>query len=154
MRSRSMVVGFASVVLIISALVMTNIGDGNDIQTGYVVDIYHSPTCGCCELYEEYLKEMGFRVESRETWNVESIKRALGIPVELWSCHTVVMGDYFVEGHVPVEAINRLLNEGKELKGIALPGMPLGSPGMSGIKNEEFVIYAVTPDSVTEFMRI
>ena len=71
------------------------------------------------------------------------------------SCHTVVIGDYFIEGHIPLEAVEKLLVEKPDIKGIAMPGMPSGSPGMPGAKKGDFVIYAVNNDGTTEeFMRI
>ena len=70
------------------------------------------------------------------------------------SCHTSIIGDYYVEGHVPVEAIRKLLDERPSIDGIALPGMPQGSPGMSGEKAEPFVIYAITGGAVEEFVTL
>lgn len=119
-----------------------------------VVTTYRSPTCGCCVGWEEYLKTAGFEVESVVTDDVAAIKDDLQIPDEMRSCHTAIIGDYFVEGHVPIEAIQRLLEEQPEIDGIALPGMVQGSPGMSGEKSEPFVIYSVSGGTVDEFMTI
>ncbi len=119
-----------------------------------VVTTYRSPTCGCCVGWEEYLEEAGFEVESVVTDDVTAIKDDLQIPDEMRSCHTAIIGDYFIEGHVPIEAIQKLLEEQPEIDGIALPGMVQGSPGMSGEKSEPFVIYSVTDGSVDEFMTI
>ncbi len=88
------------------------------------------------------------------TDNVDEIKDRLNIPQDMWSCHTAVIGGYFVEGHVPVAAIRKLLEEQPEIDGIALPGMPAGSPGMGGSKEEPFVIYAVADGAVKEFMTL
>ena len=96
----------------------------------------------------------GFEVESVVTDDVSAIKDDLQIPEEMRSCHTAIIGEYFIEGHVPVEAIQRLLEEQPDIDGIALPGMPQGSPGMSGEKSEPWVIYAVTGGSIAEFMTI
>ncbi len=119
-----------------------------------LVTTYRSPTCGCCVGWEEYLKTAGFEVESVVTDDVTAIKDDLQIPDDMRSCHTAIIGDYFVEGHVPVEAIQKLLDEQPEIDGIALPGMVQGSPGMSGEKSEPFVIYSVSGGSVDEFMTI
>ncbi len=74
----------------------------------------------------------------------EAIRYPIRIPGDLWACHTAVIGGYAVEGHVPVEAIDRLLAEKPQIKGIALPGMPSGSPGMPGPKTEKFIIYTIS----------
>ncbi len=119
------------------------------------ITIYHSPTCGCCELYENYLRGFGLQVNSVEVSEAQlaQIKAELGIPQNLWSCHTVKIGNYFVEGHVPIEAINKLLEEKPNIKGIALPGMPPGSPGMSGIKTSLFTIYAYDGSNIFTFIK-
>lgn len=119
-----------------------------------LVSTYRSPTCGCCEGYERYLEDQGFRVESTAMDDVEEIKDDFAVPQEMRSCHTAVIGEYFIEGHVPVEAIIRLLEEQPAINGIALPGMPSGSPGMGGDKLEPWVIYAITDGAVEEFMTV
>jgi hypothetical protein len=83
--------------------------------------------------------------------DLNSVKGAFGVPDEMWSCHTVSIGGYVVEGHVPVEAIRRLSTAHSELRGIALPGMPAGSPGMSGTKAEPFEIVSFSEDGVRPF---
>ena len=88
------------------------------------------------------------------TDNFEDVKRDLNIPEELWSCHTTVVSGYYVEGHVPVEVIRKLLREQPEIDGIALPGMPQGSPGMSGTKDEPWVIYSIAGGVVEEFVTV
>lgn len=118
------------------------------------VTVYKSPTCGCCIKYERYLEGHSFQVESISTEDLTAIKDGLGIPLEMRSCHTVILGDYYVEGHVPVEAIQKLLQERPQIDGIALPGMPAGSPGMGGSKAEPFVIYAIVGGQAREFMSI
>ncbi len=87
--------------------------------------------------------------------NTTSIEKKYGVPKELESCHMMIVGDYFVEGHVPLEAINKLLGEKPDIVGIAMAGMPSGSPGMPGSKEGDFIIYAVNYNgSYKEFMRI
>jgi len=113
--------------------------------------IYHSPGCGCCEIYEKYLESHGIKLKS-VSGDVESIKNSLGIAENFRSCHTVIINGKFIEGHVPFEAIEKLLES--DADGIALPGMPSGSPGMPGPKTEEFVIYSFKNGQVQEFMRI
>lgn len=95
-----------------------------------VVLVHKSPTCGCCGAWVEHLRNAGFRVDVRDSDDLDPIKRALGIPADKTSCHTAQVGDYFVEGHVPADDIKRLLAEHPDARGLAVPGMPLSSPGM------------------------
>jgi hypothetical protein len=94
------------------------------------VVVHKSPYCGCCEQWVEHMKHAGFEVEVREVDNLGPIKEALGVPAGTGSCHTAEVGGYFVEGHVPAQDIKRLLAERPVAKGLAVPGMPPGSPGM------------------------
>ncbi|GBD34790.1 hypothetical protein HRbin35_00541 [bacterium HR35] len=107
--------------------------------------VYKTPTCGCCKEYIGYLKMNGANVKVNEVSDEEliKIKNQFGIPQGLWSCHTVLLGNYFIEGHVPIEAIQKLLTEKPDIDGIALPGMPSGSPGMPGFKIYPFKIHSV-----------
>lgn len=117
-------------------------------------ELYKSPTCGCCGQYVEYLQANHLNVQVTELEDVNALKVELGIPQEMWSCHTMKVGKYFVEGHVPLEAIQQLLETQPDISGIALPGMPAGSPGMGGTKTAAFVIYAVAEGAVREFMQL
>ncbi|MEX1108622.1 MAG: DUF411 domain-containing protein [Dongiaceae bacterium] len=105
--------------------------------------LYKDPACGCCAAYGAYLRENGFELEIVNTEDMASIKQAHGVPADYEGCHSLVIGDYIVEGHVPVAAILRLLTEQPEIAGISLPGMPMGSPGMGGDKEGPFEIYAI-----------
>ncbi len=120
------------------------------------VQFYKSITCGCCDANANYLKSKGnLNVQISEKTDISDIKKKYGVPSELESCHTAIIDGYFVEGHMPLEAINKLMAEKPDIKGIALPGMPMGSPGMMGQKQGNFVIYAVHNDGTSsEFMRI
>ena len=130
-------------------------GELTGMLAGMKATIYKSSSCGCCDLYTKYPKKYGFQVEIVDILDLDSIKTKYSIPGNMQSCHTTVMGDYFVEGHMPIEAINKLLEEKPDIAGIALPGMPSGSPGMPGYKQENFVVYQVAKDgSIGEFMRI
>lgn len=125
--------------------------NGNGIK----VTIFQDPSCGCCGLYSDYMKRNGFDVEVKKVSNLAPIKEQYGIPKDMLSCHTSVIEDYFVEGHVPVEAIQKLLAEKPDIRGISLPGMPSASPGMPGKKNGHFIIYSISEDGpAAEFMRI
>ena len=111
--------------------------------------IYKNPYCGCCEGYVARLAEEGIAVTVKNVENMASIKRMVGVPERLGSCHTMMIGSYVVEGHVPLAVVKRLLAERPDIRGIALPGMPQGSPGMAGEKAGPFTIYAIT-ESGTE----
>jgi hypothetical protein len=94
--------------------------------------LYRSATCDCCVGHADYLEAEGVDVVEHVVDDVAEVKRLLGVPDDLWSCHTTVVGGYVVEGHVPVDDIDRVLTERPDIGGIALPGMPSGSPGMPG----------------------
>jgi hypothetical protein len=109
--------------------------------------MYKNPQCGCCENYAKYLRRNGFKVTVKETHNMSLISQQNGVPEKLAGCHTMLVGGYVVEGHVPVGAINKLLKERPDIKGISLPGMPEGSPGMTGEKTEPFTIYEISDEA-------
>jgi hypothetical protein len=92
--------------------------------------VHKSPTCGCCEAWVAHLRESGFVVKVNDTEAMHPIKARLGVPADKAACHTAEVGGYFVEGHVPASDIRRLLAERPDARGLALPGMPIGSPGM------------------------
>lgn len=107
--------------------------------------VYKTPTCSCCKEYINYLRKNGLEIEVNEISEamLENVKRQAQIPANLWSCHTIFLNNYFIEGHIPIEAINKLLSEKSSISGIALPKMPSGSPGMLGVKLYPFRIYSV-----------
>jgi len=102
------------------------------------VTVYKSPTCGCCKKWVEHLRENGFEVVSHDVQDVTPIKERYGVTQALASCHTAVVDGYVVEGHVPASTIRRLLEERPEVVGIAVPGMPMGSPGMEGPRKDRY----------------
>lgn len=110
------------------------------------VTLYKRPQCGCCEGYATYLRQNGFQVTVRPTDELDRMSRAAGVPDSLEGCHISFMDGYVVEGHVPIEAVRKLLTERPPLKAITLPGMPPGSPGMTGTKEGPFTIYAIGKD--------
>ena len=114
--------------------------------------VFKTPLCGCCKLYIDYLRENGMSVQVVEKADVAPIKRQYKIPENMQSCHTAKVGDYFVEGHVPIDAVKKLITEKPDLDGIALPGMPSGSPGMPGSKSDELVIYGVVDGNTSVFL--
>lgn len=108
--------------------------------------LYKNPQCGCCEGYAAYLRDNGFEVEVKPTHNLAEISRKAGVPEQLEGCHTIFVDGYVVDGHVPVNIVRKMLTNKPPIAGITLPGMPLGSPGMTGAKTAPFVVYAVTKD--------
>jgi hypothetical protein len=108
--------------------------------------LYKNPQCSCCEGYAQYLEKNGFKIDVKPTNDLAEISRNAGVPEDLEGCHTMFVGGYVVDGHVPVDVIRKLLTEKPAIAGITLPGMPSGSPGMTGPKTESWTIYAVTKD--------
>lgn len=108
--------------------------------------LYKNPQCGCCENYASYLRGNGFRVDVTPTDDLPNMNRSAGIPDALQSCHLMLLDGYFVSGHVPANFVHKLIAERPAVGGIALPGMPAGSPGMPGTKAEMFVVYAIAKD--------
>lgn len=106
------------------------------------VTVYKTPTCGCCTKWADQVQASGLAVELITLRDVTPVKQKHGVPLRLSSCHTAVVDGYVVEGHVPVEDILRLLRERPDKKGIAVPGMPIGSPGMEGPNPQAFTVYA------------
>lgn len=111
--------------------------------------VYKSPTCGCCKEWVNHLKRNGFTVEVHDKRDMNSIKRALGVPERLQSCHTAQVGEYVIEGHVPAADVVRLLREQLPVKGLTAPGMPMGSPGMEGPRSDPYEVLTFQPDGRT-----
>jgi hypothetical protein len=105
--------------------------------------LYKNPKCGCCEYHATYLRRHGYQVREVATHDLDRIRRDHGVPEKLYGCHTILVGGYVVEGHVSAGIIDRLLRERPKIRGISLPGMPPGSPGMTGSKTEPFQIYEI-----------
>ena len=137
-------------ILILLLVVFSSGGDYNGVSA----KMYKSPSCGCCGNYLPYLNSVGFDVEVVPTANMDSVKTKYNIPQEMQSCHTSLVEGYFIEGHVPQEAIDKLLEERPDIDGITLPNMPSGSPGMPGQKVGDFIVYSIHEGEISEFMRI
>ncbi|MCL4292376.1 MAG: hypothetical protein KJ056_05030 [Acidimicrobiia bacterium] len=116
--------------------------------------MHRTATCGCCKSYEEYLRRHGFDVESEVTADVAPVRAHLGVPDGAQSCHTAVIGGYAVEGHVPVEAIERLLREEPAVDAIAVPGMPTNSPGMGEPDGRPLEVVAVRGGRIVPFVTL
>ncbi len=94
------------------------------------IKVYKSPTCGCCALWVDHMREAGFELDVEDTDAMIDVKVDAGLPLQLQSCHTALVDGYVFEGHIPAEVIARFLAEKPSASGLAVPGMPIGSPGM------------------------
>ncbi len=109
--------------------------------------MYTGPSCDCCDVYAEYLDDsLQTDIETVVTENLTAVKDEHGIDSDLQSCHTVKLDSYVVEGHIPAEVIDTLVEDEPDIAGIALPGMPAGSPGMGGTKSETWTVYEIASD--------
>lgn len=108
-----------------------------------VIEVYKSPYCGCCTDWIKHLKQHGFAVKAHDVADASAYRAKLGVPDELGSCHTALVGGYAIEGHVPAREIRRLLSERPKAKGLAVPSMPLGSPGMEGPRSDSYEVLLI-----------
>lgn len=107
------------------------------------VTVYRSPSCGCCEGWVEHIKKHGFDVKDLVVDNVHSIKVQMNVPKNLWSCHTAIIDGYAIEGHVPAADIKKLIQDKPKVAGLAVPQMPIGTPGMEmGNRKDPFNVIA------------
>lgn len=114
-----------------------------------VIDVYKSATCGCCKIWIEHLEANGFKVNAHDVASPSDWREKFGIPAEYGSCHTGMVNGYAIEGHVPAKEIKRLLAAKPKARGLAVPGMPLGSPGMEGPRKDPYDVLLVKPDGKT-----
>ena len=119
--------------------------------TGPQITVYRSASCGCCTSWGSHIASAGYRIEDHVTEDMDAVKKARGVSPQQASCHTAVVEGYVIEGHVPASAIQRLLTERPNIRGLAVPGMPLGSPGMevAGVEAEPFEVLAIAHDGTT-----
>lgn len=148
-RTILIVLGIAA--LLIFLVVKANKASVNPMLNGKSAIVYRSVSCGCCANYIAYLRNAGVRVEERLEDDISVIKKRLGIPLSVTSCHTTQIENYVVEGHIPTEAIAKLLTDKPQIAGIGMRGMPSGSPGMPGAKSGSFDIksFATAGDDVS-----
>lgn len=119
---------------ILNRLLMLALFLGPAIATAQTVTVYKSPTCGCCTGWVDYLRDNEFKVETFDLQDLDPIKAQYGVTRQLQSCHTALVDDYVVEGHVPVEDIRRMLADRPDITGLTAPGMPAMSPGMASLE--------------------
>ena len=115
-----------------------------------LVEVWRSPSCGCCEQWVKHLQRSGFRTKVNSMEDTASVRRAVGIPQPLASCHTAKVAGYAIEGHVPAKDIQRLLAQKPKARGLAAPGMPAGSPGMDVANSPPYDVLLVREDGTTE----
>jgi hypothetical protein len=118
-----------------------------------VITVHKDPTCGCCSGWVQHLQKAGFVTKVLETRDIDAVKTRLGVPDDLSACHTAEVAGYVVEGHVPAAALKRFLAEKPTAAGLAVPGMPIGSPGMEGGSPEPYEVVVFGPNGRFPYMR-
>ncbi len=113
------------------------------------IEVYKSPTCGCCSKWVDHLEDAGFDVKAYNHGNMSDVKNQLGITPSQQSCHTATINGYVIEGHVPANDIKRLLTEKPDIHGLTVPGMPMGSPGMEGHRKDKYDVLAIDKQGKT-----
>lgn len=141
-------------VLIATAAALAS-GTGVSIAAAPNMTVYHDPNCGCCGGWVAHMRRAGFQVKVIDTDDLAGIKDRFKIPSDLHSCHTAEVDGYVIEGHIPAVAIQRLLAERPAAAGLAVPGMPAGSPGMDapGIANETYDVMLFGPGGKRSYGR-
>jgi hypothetical protein len=134
---------FRSIATLMIGLALPLQAVADEIKTA---TLYKNPQCGCCEKYADYLRQHGYSVTVKPSFDLSLINEQAGVPKALEGCHTTMVGGYVVEGHVTAELIDRLLTEKPNIRGISLPGMPMGSPGMEGAKAGPLEVYELPQD--------
>ena len=129
----------------LAALSFVSLGAGHIAPSAFaesrVLKVYKSPSCGCCNAWVSHMRSAGFRVITRDVPDLYPIKKKFGVAPELRACHTAVIDGYVIEGHVPAREVIRLLNDRPKAIGLAVPGMPIGSPGMEqGDRRDPFQV--------------
>lgn len=130
-----------------------NLSASDEALAPVEVIVYKSPTCGCCSKWVDHMTASGFKVIAHDTSNMQAVKTTLGVPDAMASCHTAVVNGYVIEGHVPAADIQRLLREKPNVKGLAVPGMVMGSPGMEGSRSDTYNVIAFGEGKTSVFAR-
>lgn len=118
-----------------------------------LITVHKDPSCGCCSGWVQHLQKAGFVTKVFDTKDIDAVKKRLGVPDDLAACHTAEVSGYVVEGHVPAAALTRFLAEKPHAKGLAVPGMPIGSPGMEGDNAEPYEVVLFGPAGRRSYMR-
>ncbi len=139
--------------LVMTASAVAGFATGAGAQSKSTIKVWKDPNCGCCTGWVEHLRSNGFVATVTNSADMQAVKVRLGVPEELASCHTAEIAGYIVEGHVPAPAIRRLLSEKPAARGLAVPGMPIGSPGMEGGTPEVYEVILFGKDHPVSFGR-
>ncbi len=126
---------------------------GSSAAQEQVITVHKDPNCGCCSGWVKHLQTAGFTAKTIDTADLDAVKTRLGVPADLAACHTAQIAGYVVEGHVPAVALKRFLNEKPSATGLAVPGMPIGSPGMEGGSPEPYEVVLFEPTGRRTYMR-
>lgn len=130
-----------------SVTVMPAVGTAR--AAGEIMVVYKDPDCGCCHVWAEAMKIAGFQVKTEDVIDMDVLKDRYKVPADLRGCHTAVVAGYYLEGHVPLEAVARLMSEKSDLIGLAVPGMPAGSLGMGDDPGASYDVVAVGKDGTS-----
>ena len=138
----------------IAALALIGAIAAQQKPAGPLVEVFKSPTCGCCSQWVEHMRKSGFIVRTTDLNDMTQIKKTRGVPAEVQSCHTAVVNGYVIEGHVPAADVHRLLKEKPAVVGIAVGGMPIGSPGMESpyVKAEPYDVMSFDKKGTTRVL--
>ena len=144
--SRSTVIAFA-----VAALALFGAAAAQQKPASPLIEVFKTPTCGCCSQWVEHMRKNGFTVRTTDLNDLTEIKKSRGVPSQVQSCHTAVVSGYVVEGHVPAADVHRMLKEKSAIAGIAVGGMPIGSPGMESpyVKPEPFDVMSFDKSGAT-----
>ena len=126
---------------------------GSSAAQEQVITVHKDPNCGCCSGWVKHLQTAGFTAKTIDTADLDAVKTRLGVPADLAACHTAQIAGYVVEGHVPAVALKRFLAEKPSATGLAVPGMPIGSPGMEGGSPEPYEVVLFEPTGRRTYMR-
>ena len=143
MTSRRLFISQAAALLTVLPVTVLRASDYPQVR------VWKSPTCGCCSKWVDHLAAAGFDVEATNVNNMNAVKKEVGLPAALASCHTALVDGYVIEGHVPADDVKKLLAERPDVRGLAVPGMPLGSPGMEAPNPEAYDVLAFKKDGST-----
>ncbi len=133
------------IAIIVGIIFTLDLTSENAVAADIVV--YKSPTCGCCKKWVSYLEKEGFSVEAHNVRDMTKVKKEFQVHPRYQSCHTAKVGKYFIEGHVSASDIRRLMKEQPDIKGLSVPGMPMGSPGMEGFRKDKYDVIAIDKDN-------
>ena len=128
------------------SLALAILAAGSLIAAPLEMTVFKTKTCGCCGKWVEHIRSSGFKITVNEVPSTAEHRQKYGVPEKLQSCHTAIVNGYSIEGHVPATEIQRLLKEKPKAKGLAVPGMPMGSPGMEGSRRDAYAVVRFDED--------